>query len=124
MKLGELIKQYRDSADISQRELARRCGLSNSYISFIEKDKNPKTGKPMTPTIEMYKKLADAMGMSLQNLFSQLDDDVLDDLSPEESESFSSDERHLVHLYRGADDRARKDAVRTLEEHQIEKEEP
>lgn len=36
----------------------------------------------------------------------------------------SSEERLLITLFRNADDRARKDAIRTLEEHQIRKDDP
>ena len=36
MKLSEIIIDYRKRMNISQREFSRRCGLSNSYISFIE----------------------------------------------------------------------------------------
>lgn len=75
MKLSTIISDYRERMQISQREFARRCDLSNSYISFLEKDTNPKTGKPMVPTIEQYKKLADGMGITLQKLFEMLDED-------------------------------------------------
>ena len=76
MKLSELIIDYRQRMNISQREFSRRCNLSNSYISFIEKDMNPKTGKPLVPTLEQYKKLADGMGISVHRLFELLDDDA------------------------------------------------
>lgn len=75
MKLSAIIMDYRNRMQISQREFARRCDLSNSYISFLEKEANPKTGKPMVPTIEQYKKLADGMNITLQKLFEMLDDD-------------------------------------------------
>ena len=60
---------------MSQREFAKRCNLSNSYISFIENECNPKTGRPMTPTIEQYKKIADGMSITVQELFESLDVD-------------------------------------------------
>ena len=34
------------------------------------------------------------------------------------SEEVSTEEKHLLDLYRGADDRAKEDAIRTLSEHQ------
>ena len=80
MKLSELIIDYRKRMNISQREFSRRCDLSNSYISFLEKNLNPKTGKPLVPTLEQYKKLADGMGMSVHQLFEQLDEDSPVDL--------------------------------------------
>lgn len=80
MKLSEIIIDYRKRMNISQREFSRRCGLSNTYISFLENEKNPKTGKPMVPTLEIYKKLADAMEISVHHLFELLDEDAPVDL--------------------------------------------
>ena len=76
MKLSEIIINYRTRMHISQREFSRLCGLSNTYISFLEKEKNPKTGKPLVPTLEQYKKIADAMRITVQRLFELLDDDA------------------------------------------------
>ncbi|MBR6442705.1 MAG: helix-turn-helix transcriptional regulator [Clostridia bacterium] len=76
MKLSELIIDHRTRMGISQREFSRRCNLSNSYISFLENEKNPRTGKPLVPTLEQYKKIADGMGISVQRLFELLDDDA------------------------------------------------
>lgn len=80
MKLSVIITDYRNQAKISQREFARRCGLSNSYISFIENEYNPRTGKPITPTLEQYQKIAAGMGLSVHQLFEQLDEDSPVDL--------------------------------------------
>ena len=119
MKLSEIISSYRNRMGISQREFARQCGLSNSYISFIEKEYNPRTKKPIVPTIVQYKKLADAMGITLQKLFEDLDGDAPVDLSATiPADQLSPEEYRLVILFRGADSRAKSDAIRMLEEHQ------
>lgn len=76
MKLSELIRDYRHQMNMSQREFSRKCELSNTYISFLENEKNPKTDRPIVPTLEQYKKLADGMGMSVHHLFELLDDDA------------------------------------------------
>lgn len=78
MKLGDLIREYRDSHDLSQRQFANQCDLSNGYISILEKGINPSTGKPVTPTIPQLKKLATGMGMTLSELFDQADDMPID----------------------------------------------
>ncbi len=78
MKLGDLIKAYRDANDLSQRQFAVRCDLSNGYISILEKGINPSTGKPVTPTLPQLKKIADGMKMSLSELFEQADDMPID----------------------------------------------
>ena len=80
MKLSTVIIDYRNRMQISQREFARRCGLSNSYISFIENEYNPRTGKPIIPTLEQYHKIASCMGMSVHHLFELLDEDSPVDL--------------------------------------------
>jgi len=74
MRLRDLIKNYRDTHDLSQRQFANQCNLSNGYISILEKGVNPRTGKPVTPTIPQLKKLADGMAMTLNELFDQVDD--------------------------------------------------
>lgn len=87
MKLSELIIDYRKRMNISQREFSRHCDLSNSYISFLENEKNPKTGKPIIPTLDQYKKLANGMGITVQKLFELLDHD-----SPVDLRAVPSDE--------------------------------
>ena len=78
MKLGGLIKEYRDEHGISQRQFATACGLSNGYISMLEKGENPKTGKPVTPTLQQLKKLADGMGMTMMDMLDRVDDMPID----------------------------------------------
>ena len=74
MTLGECIKEYRDSHYMSQRQFAEECGLSNAYISILEKNINPKTGEAPVPTYGVYKKVADAMGISAQELMERATD--------------------------------------------------
>ncbi len=78
MKLGELISQFRHSHDLSQRQFANLCNLSNGYISILEKGINPNTGKPVTPTLPQLKKLADGMHISLSELFDKVEDMPID----------------------------------------------
>lgn len=78
MKLGDLIREYRDAHGLSQRQFANQCDLSNGYISILEKGINPSTGKPVTPTLPQFKKLADGMSMTLSDLFEQVDDMPID----------------------------------------------
>lgn len=44
MTLSDFVKEYRKEHDLSQRQFAAICGLSNGYISMLEKNMNPKTG--------------------------------------------------------------------------------
>ena len=74
MKLGNLIREYREQHHMSQRQFALRCGLSNGYVSMLERGENPKTHKPVTPTLQQMKKLADGLGMTTTDLFGLVDD--------------------------------------------------
>lgn len=74
MTLGEIIKEYRQKNNLSQRRFALMCGISNGYISMLEDEKNPKTGGPIIPSILTMKKLAAAMGMSLNELMTSAQD--------------------------------------------------
>ena len=74
MTLSELIIKYRQEHDISQRQMASQCNLSTGYISLIEKETNPQTGKPMVPSLNVLNKLAKGMSMSIDELLSVCDD--------------------------------------------------
>lgn len=78
MTLGEYLKQYRDAHDLSQRQFAALCGVSNGYISMLEKGENPKTGEPITPTMQSVVSIARGMGLTMQELLSEVDDLYLD----------------------------------------------
>lgn len=78
MKLGDIIRSYRETHGLSQRQFAVQCDLSNGYISILEKGINPGTGKPVTPTLPQLRKIAEGMKMSLAELFQQAEDMPLD----------------------------------------------
>ena len=74
MTLKDLIIEYRNDNGLSQRQFATACGLSNGYISMLEKEMNPNTKLPVTPTLPKLKQLASGMGMSLTDLLVKVDD--------------------------------------------------
>lgn len=82
MKLGDYIKAYRGQHDLTMREFAAVSGLSAGYLSMLENDKNPKTGAAITPSLKTYKAVADATGISVNDLFALVDDAVLLDPCP------------------------------------------
>lgn len=73
MTLGDLIKEYRTENELSMAEFASKSGLSKAYISLLEKNKHPKTGKEITPSIDVIKKVADAIGRDFDDVFSSID---------------------------------------------------
>ena len=74
MSIGELIKKYCKEHSVSYQQYATTCNVSKAYISMLINGKNPKTGKPLRPTIETYQSLAEGMGMTLDELFDVMDD--------------------------------------------------
>lgn len=77
MTLGQIIKKYRKNNNLSMVAFSERSGISKAYISLLEKNKNPKTGKPITPSIQCIKQAADGMNMDFNILFSMIDSDVV-----------------------------------------------
>lgn len=76
MTLGELIKEYRVANNLSMDAFSERSGISKAYISLLEKNKHPKTGKPIAPSIQSIKQAADGMGVDFDVLFNKLDGKV------------------------------------------------
>lgn len=74
MDLKDILLNFREENKISQREFARRSGLSPSQISILEYGKNKQTGRKPTPDIITLKKIADGMGIQLQQLFDMIGD--------------------------------------------------
>ena len=63
---------------------------------------NPKTGQPLTPSLPMLKKIAEGMGITLDELLSTTDDFMID-MSPVAQTDLSSDEISVITLYRQLD---------------------
>lgn len=93
MTLSDFVKEYRKNHDLSQRQFAAICGLSNGYISMLEKNLNPKTGLPLTPSLTALKKIADGMGMPLGDMLTAVDDmpiELLSDIVDESANELSA----------------------------------
>jgi len=100
MKLSEIVKAYRAEHDMSMDALARCSGVTKGYISMIENERNPSTGKPISPSVDTLSKLARGMGMELDDLIHQADDMVVS-LEPENpADLLTPDEIRLITKYR------------------------
>ena len=97
MKLREFIIKYREEHDLSQRQFANICDISNGYLAMIENNENPRTGKPPVLSITMWRKLASGMGMTLHSLIESIDDEVV---SSVDEAILTEDERDLIMYYR------------------------
>lgn len=63
MKFGQNIKQIRKRMNMSQKELATKMEISQSYLSDIENGRK-------NLSIKTVKKLADSLGLSVNDLFN------------------------------------------------------
>lgn len=74
MTLGDVIHQYREEHKCSMDAFASASGLSKAYISMLEKNLNPKTKQPITPSVVTFKCVAEAMGIQLDDLLTMVDE--------------------------------------------------
>ena len=61
--LGARLRAVREERGLSQRELARRAGVTNATISLIEKNKS-------SPSVSSLKKVLDGIPMTLAEFFA------------------------------------------------------
>lgn len=102
MTLGDLVKKYRTEHDLTLRDFSKISGVSNGYISMLEKNEHPKTKKPIVPSIEKMKNIASAMGMSLDAVLELIDDDQPVSIGKDRSvaPALSNAEAELISKYR------------------------
>ena len=75
MFLGDIILNYRKEKGISQRDFAKLCNMSHSYIAMLEKNIDARTGKPICPTLETIKSVSNATHISIDDLLKMLDNE-------------------------------------------------
>ena len=81
MTLGDIIKQYRHEKNLSMDAFAERSGISKSYISMLEKNENPRTKLPITPTTKTLELVSSAMGITVSELFDKINERTTTKLS-------------------------------------------
>ncbi|EAR08862.1 helix-turn-helix domain-containing protein [Reinekea blandensis] len=69
MNVGKRLQEVRKKAGISQRELAKRVGVTNSTISMIEKNN-------VSPSVSSLQKVLSGMSMTLLEFFEAEDNDI------------------------------------------------
>ena len=79
--LGEIIKDFRTAHHMSMEEFGRQIGASKQYISMLERNINPSTGRPPKPTMEKIASVAAFIGEPLDALLRRLDGDTTISLS-------------------------------------------
>ena len=109
-KLGNLIKQARTDAGLTQEQLARKIsGLSATDISEAERGL-----KDLTQ--EQLKKIAKATGVTQASLLNAAKGSTSSTSSSSSKTSIkvTATEKRLVELYRAADSATRKEALKVL----------
>ena len=114
MKLGEWLTMYRERNGLTMQLLADACGFSKAYLSMLEKGVNPQTGKPYSPTMQTFEKIAKGTGTDIDSLFKILDDDQPITLNPS-AKKLSQEETQLVDGYRKLNCDGRRDLWGYLE---------
>jgi transcriptional regulator with XRE-family HTH domain len=79
--LGDIIKAYRVENSMSMDTFADRSGISKAYISLLEKNEHPKTGKTIAPSVQCIKQAADGMDMDFDELFTLVKGSIVSDTS-------------------------------------------
>ena len=78
MRVGEIINKYLKDNDMSQRQFAKKCGLSNGYISMLIKNTNTHSEKPIVPSLTSLLAVSKALEITIDQLFEMADDIQID----------------------------------------------
>ena len=66
--LGKYLHSERTKRNMSLREFSELLGISHTYLNKLENGKDPRNGKPVSPTIETLKEISKALHVSLEYL--------------------------------------------------------
>ena len=101
MYLGEILYDYRAKNKLTLKQFSERSDLSVAYLSQLENNRNPKTGRPTIPSPETFLKVAKAMNMDVDELFRKVDQNQPICLSSSSLDSIlTKDEEALLNYYR------------------------
>lgn len=91
MTLGNVISEFRNLNNLTMEEFSKSAGLSKSYISMLERNRDPR-GNPINPSMDVIDKVATAIGVDLDTLVQTIDQDVVVNSTPHKSSSEWIDE--------------------------------
>lgn len=77
-EIGARLRAVREAHGLSQRELARRAGMTNGTISLIEQDRN-------SPSVASLKKILDVFPMTFAEFFALHDEESREFFYPKDS---------------------------------------
>ena len=91
MTLGNVISEFRNLNNLTMEEFSKSAGLSKSYISMLERNRDQR-GNPINPSMDVIDKVATAIGVDLDTLVQTIDQDVVVNSTPHKSSSEWIDE--------------------------------
>lgn len=62
---------------MSQAAFAQVSGISKGYISMLENNRNPSTGKPLVPTYTVFESVAKVIGCTTDQLIASMNEDQM-----------------------------------------------
>lgn len=65
IQFGNIVRKIREARNLTQEEFALQCNISRAYYGRIERGEH-------SITLDMCKKISDALGLSLTELFEDL----------------------------------------------------
>lgn len=68
--LGSFIAKERNKRGLSLRDFAELCDISHSYLDNLEKGKDRRTNKPVSPTLDTLKKLSRGLDIPINDLIN------------------------------------------------------
>ena len=103
MSIAAILSDALERADMSQKMLAERVGVSQSYISQIC------AGKKI-PTIATLARIGNQLDMSLLDFFQDEDPDLVEMMreKPREKLILNAEDEQIIRLYRSMDRRGRR----------------
>ena len=75
MTLGDIISEYRATHSLSMAQFAERSGISKAYISMLERNRTQRGDIP-SPSIEVYRSVACALGIDVDELIRRVDGNI------------------------------------------------
>ncbi|MBD3949544.1 helix-turn-helix domain-containing protein [Tuanshanicoccus lijuaniae] len=123
MHIGVLIKKYREDHKLSMADFAKKATISKAYVSVLEKNKDPRNGKPIVPSLVTIQNVANGMDMTFDELFNLIADNELVSSSPvstltriNSTASQLNEDKQLVVLNTAEEQLDEQNKVRNLDE--------
>lgn len=115
MKIGDIVKKYRADKGVSVREFAEKTGLSSGYVSMLENGINPRSNKPISPTIPSLKKVALGLDVDLDGLLRMIDEGQEVSLARNEPDVETFGEKKILATFKQLNEINRRKSIRYTE---------